>query len=758
MRKHWLLLFILAPCLALAQAPTNTVRNISVRKFLNKTMIVFDYQRGTGSNIAADSFVVQLHTLSSVCSPTICLPTNGEFFKSSATKNVNYSDFQSKTCGSTNLLCLKFRMKTTGLGASTKDTVIVNCGDTINLGVVVYTAKGTLYKTNGYNCTSPNIEPKIWTAASAFVGTDSIPSNQVSNLSITGIDSSFFTVNWRNSFSDSVLVLGFTDTASSVSFTNPTNGVDYGSGSTNNYALAPTTGPGNWQVFYSGANTNPGGTQSLQVFNIPTSKTNRFHIRILAYNKDTSSGCTYDLVNNNAYFTSSVPSISTKLMPTPPSDTITGFTLNGFDSVSVDVSFVLPECDSFLLVYSSTGFPTFNPSGYYQCSTDSNSISIGSSDTLRNNSFHVIFKGSGYAGQTKSLLVNGLQPDQYVYLTLFVFNSNGQGFENFNTNSQTLRCYTDANYPSECPIYQGSFSNISNIGGVNFFEYTIAWDKGINTNRTLVVLSQNGPITGNPDEKREYFSSDQFGAGDELAPGEYIVYDDTSTFVTVTDIPRLGPSTPIYFKLYSFNGSKISLTNTDSANTYYNIYCTLDSFLLPVELKSIRAYSEKDSVIFQWVTATEKNNQGFQVQWSPNGKSWYNDAFIQGKGNSSFENHYRWTKPLNNLPYKFFVRYQQVDFNGKTSTSPAFSIVGVKQEQPFQFNQNQELSFLPMRTGRLEYIIFNQLGISVKSGIIFAQQNERMILPTQDLPAGNYIIRAESNANFLTPFKFSIFR
>ncbi len=752
-------LFLL--CLSLggfSQAPTNTVRNISVRKFLNTYMVVFDYQRGTGTNTAADSFVVQLHSLSNVCAPTNCLPANGDYFKNSALKTVNYSDFQSNACGANTLLSLKFRMKTTGLGASTKDTVIINCVDTLNLGVLIYTANGTFYKTNGYNCTSPNIEPKIWTSASATIRTDSIPSNQVSNLSITGIDSSFFTINWKNSFSDSVLILGFTDTASSVSFTNPVDGVDYGSGASRNYTLAPATGPGNWQVFYAGANNNPGGSQSLQIFNIPNSKTNRYHIRILAYNKDLASSCTYGLPVNNAYFTTSVPGISTKLKPTPPLDTITDFKVVAFDSVSVDVSFQLPECDSFLMVYSESGFPNFLPNGFYQCSDDSNNISILGYDTLRNSTYRVIFKGSGYTGQTKLLQITGLQPDQYVYLTLFIFNSNGQGFENFSTNTQQLRCYTDANYPSNCPIYQGSFSNISNIGGTNFFEYTIAWDKGINTSRTLVVLSQNGHITGNPDEKREYFASDQFGVGDQLAPGEFIVYNDTSTFVTVTDIPRLGPSTPIYFKLYSFNGSKISQTNSDSANTYYNIYCTLDSFLLPVELKSIKAYTENDSVVFQWITALEKNNRGFQVQWSTNGKTWYNEAFIQGKGNSTEENSYRWAKSLLELPLQFYVRYQQIDFNGKTSTSPAFSIRGIQPKQPFQFTQNQELSFFANRSGILNYQIFNQIGLSVKNEKISVSKNEKILLPVHELPVGYYIIHAELDSQSFTPFKFSIFR
>ncbi len=758
MKRFLIFLMFALPFVAVAQPPTNTVRNISVRKLLNRYIVVFDYQRGTGTNILADSFVVQMHVLNNVCAPPNCLPANGEYFQNSASKIVDYADFQVKICGANTLRCLKFRMKPTALGASSRDTVIINCVDNLNLGVLVYTANGTFYKTNGYSCNNANIEPKIWTPATATVQIDSIPTNPVSNLTVTGIDSTFFTLNWRNSFSDSVLVVGFTDSSATVSFSNPINGVDYSSGATNDYTLAPNTGPGSWQVFYSGANNNPGGIQSLQIYNIPSSKTNRYHLRVIAYNKDSASACSYGITHNNAYFTTSVPGISTKIKPTPPSDTITSFSLDAFDSVSVDISFNLPECDSFLLIYSPSAFPNFLPSGYYQCSLDSNNISISSFDTLRNNNFRVIFKGSGYNGQSKQLSVKGLQPDQYVYLTLFVFNSNGQGFENYNSNSQQLRSYTDAIYPADCPIYQGSFSNISNIGGINFFEYTIAWDKGLNTSRTLVVLSQNGPILGNPDEKREYFASDQFGIGDELSSGEYIVYNDTSTFVTVTDIPRIGPSTPIYFKLYSFNGTKISQINPDSSNTYYNIYCTLDSFLLPVELKSIKAFTENDSVVFQWVTAMEKNNQGFQVQWSSNGKSWYNETFIPGKGNTSLESQYRWSKSLNDLPSQFFIRYQQVDFDGKISTSPSFSIQGKKQIESFQYAQNQDLIYLPSRSGLLEYHIFNSLGVMIQQGKIPVQKNEKMAIPVTNLPTGNYIVRGILNNQNATQLKFAIFR
>jgi hypothetical protein len=761
MKRFLYLLFLLVPFSGIAQAPTDHVQGIAVQKLLNRYIVTFTYSRGTGTNTAADSFVLQTHVLNSVCAPTNCLPAAGEFFKPSGSKTVDYSTFQTKTCGVNQLNCLKFRMKPTARGAAnaTRDTIIINCVSNVNLGVIIYVANGSQYKTTGYSCINSTLEPKIWTPASATVQLDSTPSNQVSNLSITNLDTTSFTLNWRNSFSDSVVVFGITDPTSTVSFTNPTNGTDYSSGATGNYPSAPSTGPGGWSVFYSGANTNPGGNQSLNIFNIPQSKTNRFHFRVLAYNKDVASPCSSGLAVNNAYFTSSVPAISTKLFPSAPIDTIQSFTLDAFDSVSISVSFNLPDCDSFLLVYSSVGYPNFLPSGFYNCSTDSNSISITSNfDTLRNGTFKAIFKGGGYIGQSKLLTIQGLSSDKYAYFTLFTFNSNGQGFENYNDNSQNLRAYTDAVYPTNCPIYQGSFSSINNNGGLNFFDYTIAWDRGINTSRTLVVLSQNGPITGIPNEKREYQPSDQFGLGEEIAPGEYVVYNDSGTFILVSDIPRLGPSTPIYFKLFSFNGTKISQVNPDSANTYYNIFCTADSFLLPVELKSIKSFTENDSVVFQWVTAMEKNNQGFQVQWSSNGKSWYNETFIPGKGNTSLESQYRWSKSLNDLPSQFFIRYQQVDFDGKISTSPSFSIQGKKQIESFQYAQNQDLIYLPSRSGLLEYHIFNSLGVMIQQGKIPVQKNEKMAIPVTNLPTGNYIVRGILNNQNATQLKFAIFR
>ena len=184
MKYFSLIIFLLFafPRLVYSQAPTDHIQGISVQKLLNKYVVSFLYSRGTGTNTAADSFVLQLHVLNTVCAPTNCLPSSGEYFKPSSSKTVDYSDFQSKTCGSNQLNCLKFKMKTTGKGSAnaTRDTVVIQCIDNISLGVIIYVANGTQYKTSGYSCLNSNIEPKIWTPASPTVQIDSVPTAQVS--------------------------------------------------------------------------------------------------------------------------------------------------------------------------------------------------------------------------------------------------------------------------------------------------------------------------------------------------------------------------------------------------------------------------------------------------------------------------------------------------------------------------------------------------------------------------------------------------
>jgi hypothetical protein len=175
--------------------------------------------------------------------------------------------------------------------------------------------------------------------------------------------------------------------------------------------------------------------------------------------------------------------------------------------------------------------------------------------------------------------------------------------------------------------------------------------------------------------------------------------------------------------------------------------------LLPIELKSISAFNEGDSVVFQWVTAMEKNNSGFQIQWSNNGKNWNNSSFIPGKGNASFESHYRWTHALFDLPQQFYLRYQQIDYDGRTSNSPVFPINNSSYFQPWTYSETQGLSFLSKQSGKLSFQILDYQGKNLNSTHWFVDKNQPLIFSTQQLKPGLYFIQATFN-NQPTQFKF----
>ena len=62
--------------------------------------------------------------------------------------------------------------------------------------------------------------------------------------------------------------------------------------------------------------------------------------------------------------------------------------------------------------------------------------------------------------------------------------------------------------------------------------------------------------------------------------------------------------------------------------------------LLPVELVTFTAKSENDLVTLAWQTASELNNDGFEVQLSVNGEHFEAIGFVKGHGTSTTAQHY----------------------------------------------------------------------------------------------------------------------
>lgn len=89
---------------------------------------------------------------------------------------------------------------------------------------------------------------------------------------------------------------------------------------------------------------------------------------------------------------------------------------------------------------------------------------------------------------------------------------------------------------------------------------------------------------------------------------------------------------------------------------------------LPVELMDFDGWRAKDAIELNWATATEINNDYFEIERSGDGRNFESIAMVNGAGTTTAIQSYTFEdkKPLFGPNY---YRLKQVDFDGKTSTS-----------------------------------------------------------------------------------------
>jgi hypothetical protein len=107
---------------------------------------------------------------------------------------------------------------------------------------------------------------------------------------------------------------------------------------------------------------------------------------------------------------------------------------------------------------------------------------------------------------------------------------------------------------------------------------------------------------------------------------------------------------------------------------------------LPVSLLSFTAEQNENSVLLEWLTASEINNDYFEILRSQDGKSFESIQKINGVGNSNQLNGYTF---IDKQPFKgqSYYRLLQVDFDGAKELHPVVSVV-LKEEGSFNIFPN----------------------------------------------------------------------
>lgn len=137
---------------------------------------------------------------------------------------------------------------------------------------------------------------------------------------------------------------------------------------------------------------------------------------------------------------------------------------------------------------------------------------------------------------------------------------------------------------------------------------------------------------------------------------------------------RTNDTGPTIFPGKVWAGSSWANATSGSSNRRFNLaiytgsnntsFC--NAYPLAVTFKELSAKCENQSVVLNWTTTSEINNDYFIVEHSENGEDWSNLAKIDGNGTTTKEQQYSFVHRGSDNASTSYYRLLQVDFDGKS--------------------------------------------------------------------------------------------
>lgn len=122
-------------------------------------------------------------------------------------------------------------------------------------------------------------------------------------------------------------------------------------------------------------------------------------------------------------------------------------------------------------------------------------------------------------------------------------------------------------------------------------------------------------------------------------------------------------------------GGKGNNGGTSGAGANGEVIVTITSFIdLPVELLSFTAKPVVNTILLNWETATELNNEKFVIEHSTDGRTFFAIGEQRGVGTTHEQQSYTFSdnKPVRGVNY---YRLKQMDFDGQFEYSPVEKVV-----------------------------------------------------------------------------------
>ena len=219
-----------------------------------------------------------------------------------------------------------------------------------------------------------------------------------------------------------------------------------------------------------------------------------------------------------------------------------------------------------------------------------------------------------------------------------------------------------------------------------------------------------------------------------------VTHFTTATLALPTTL-NAGTRVQVRFVISTTNSTSIIIDNVALTSS-----STISTLPLPVELTRFDATIKDQSVNVSWATASEKNNDHFDVQRGATGSSYKTIGSVQGHGNSTAAHDYAFvdSRPLAGLSY---YRLRQVDADGSSDYSPVATVQSDAGQKAIAFpNPSTGTITLPALDGPIQYRIYNNVGQTLLSGQAIG--NEQFDITK--IPRGTFFLELTSQSGRTT--------
>ena len=308
-------------------------------------------------------------------------------------------------------------------------------------------------------------------------------------------------------------------------------------------------------------------------------------------------------------------------------------------------------------------------------------------------------------------------------------------------------------FPSSSIIGYGSPDDTSGAGVTykTIYNYKWHWRSILRIMEqhpeNFFVIWTNAPLVQEATNSSEALLAHQFTtwAKDTLAAGLDAAYGAFPPNVYVFDFfHKLTNANHFMNPMYQIqsgdshpNAAATQLVAPQFVNEIFNAAITYET-IIPVELTLFSGSYENGVVNLNWVTATEINNFGFEVERRNDYSPYESIGFINGNGTSTNRVTYNFVDE-NLSANKYYYRLKQIDFDGTYEYSNELEI-RIEGLNAFQLHQNYPNPFNPSTVIRYQLPVSSQ--ISIKIYDIMGKEVESIVDEYRE--AGLYEVNFES--------------